>query len=119
MAESEYLQQLTQAERRSNEIIKAAQDAREKRLKEAKFDAEQELGKTRGEMEAEFSKTSAQLSAGTEELDAIRQRTQVDITHSQSKFSEKKAEALSFLMDHVVKVDLSVPAVVKGRFDLA
>lgn len=119
MAESEYLQQLTQAERRSNEIIKAAQDAREKRLKEAKYDAEQELGKTRAEMEAEFTKTSAQLSAGTEELDTIRQKTQADIAHSQSKFSDKRSEALSFLMDRVMQVDMSVPAVVKGRFDLA
>lgn len=117
MAESEYLQQLTQAERRSNEIIKAAQDAREKRLKEAKYDAEQELGKTRAELEAEFASASSKFSAGTEELDKIRKKTQEDISHSQATFAQKKGEALEFLIDRIMQVDLSVPAVVKGKFD--
>jgi vacuolar-type H+-ATPase subunit H len=43
MADSSYLQQLTEAEVKSNRIISAAHEARDKRIKEAKFDAEQEI----------------------------------------------------------------------------
>jgi V-type H+-transporting ATPase subunit G len=118
VAESEYLAQLTSAERRSNEIIKTAQDAREKRLKEAKFDAEQELGKTRTGLEAEFVAASSQVTAGTEELAVIRKKTEEDILHSQTKFAANKTAALDFLLERIMQVDLSVPAVVKGKFDL-
>lgn len=58
MAERNYLLELTLAEQRANEIIRRAQDAREKRLKDAKYDAEQELSKLRQDHEQEYQKGS-------------------------------------------------------------
>ena len=58
MAERNYLVELTLAEQRANEIIRRAQDAREKRLKDAKYDAEQELSKLRQDHEQEYQKGS-------------------------------------------------------------
>lgn len=58
MAERNYLVELTLAEQRANEIIRRAQESREKRLKDAKFDAEQELSKLREVHEREYQNGS-------------------------------------------------------------
>lgn len=61
MAERNYLVELTLAEQRANDIIRRAQEAREKRLKEAKYDAEQELSKLREDHELEYQKGSTKV----------------------------------------------------------
>ena len=54
MMEKPYLLELTNAEQEATEIIRRAQEARDRRLKEAKFDAEQELGQVRQKLEGEY-----------------------------------------------------------------
>lgn len=117
MADNQYLLELTNAERQSNEIIRQAQEQRDKRLKEAKFDAEQELGQIRAQHEAEIRDASVKSRDGDSEIRQMQEESRVKAQGVRSVFERSKGEVLEMLVEAVFKVSLVVPEVVQKKFD--
>lgn len=116
MVEKSYLIELAQAEQEAAEIIRTAQEARDKRLREALFDAEQELGILRKQLEEEYKKASVSQ--------IVNPKTQAKIQESKKKageasevFTRHKNEATEYLVQTVYNVNIEVPKVVIGKFD--
>ena len=118
MAESGYLSALTDAEMRSSKTIGDAHEKRDKRIKEAKFDAEQEVAKLRSDMEGEFSRAQAEQQSGSApDAEYSQATTDSKIKEQQDLFEENQNKMTDFLIESALRVDLSVPAVVKGKFE--
>ena len=113
-----YLIELTQAEQGATEIIRVAQDLRDRRLKEAKFDAEQELGKFKKDLEAEYNEAIERDAKGSDpellKLQENYRKKAEEVTHI---FRSHKNEAIEFLVESVFRVNVEVPKVVIGKFD--
>ena len=112
-----YLAELTEAEKRSTEIIRGAQEARERRLMEAKTDAEQELTNKRADLEQEYQSAASKMDHGDQSLDEIRQKYAQKAQEVQQQFGENSDAALDFLVQRVLSMTLEVPAVVIGKFE--
>lgn len=118
MMEKTYLTELTRAEQAATDIIRKAQEQRDRRLKEAKFDAEQELGKFRADLDAEYSIAAEQDAKGIDpELQALQEKYRLQTAEVVEAFNKSKNEAVEFLVEHAFQVNLEVPKVVIGKFD--
>lgn len=118
MVDKTYLIELTTAEQAATEIIRKAQDARDNRLKEAKFDAEQELGKFKKELENEYNIAAEKDAKGVDpELQHLQENYRKKANEVVHTFKQYKAEAIEFLVDTVFRVNIEVPKVVIGKFD--
>lgn len=118
MVDKSYLLELTSAEQAATEIIRKAQDARDRRMKEAKFDAEQELGKLKKEMDDKFNEAVKKNEEGADpELVALQDSYRIKAGEAVNTFNAHKNEAIEFLVQSVFKVNTEVPKVVIGKFD--
>ncbi|CAG9321805.1 unnamed protein product [Blepharisma stoltei] len=113
-----YLSELTAAEQQSNEIIRAVQEARERRLKEAKFDAEQELGKMKKDLEAEYNAAIEAANKGLgNDMSGMQKEFKDKATAVEREFQSNKQRGIDFLLERVYDVRIEIPAVVKGEFN--
>ena len=112
-----YLQELTEAEAQAGLIVRASQEAREKRLKEAKYDAEQQLSNERADLEREFQQASQSSAQGDQSLEVIRQEYVQKVAEVRQHFEANNVAGLDFLVDRVLSIKPEVPAVVKGKFN--
>ena len=118
MVEKSYLIELTQAEQRATEIITAAQEARDRRLNESKFNAEQELGKIREELDREYAAAAEKDASGTDpELQEMQLKYKQKAGEIGETFTRHKNEAIEFLVESTFQVNIEVPKVVIGKFD--
>jgi vacuolar-type H+-ATPase subunit H len=118
MVDKSYLIELTTAEQAATEIIRRAQDSRDARLKEAKFDAEQELGKFKKELDTEYNHAAEKDASGVDpELQHLQEDYRKKAGEVVYTFKQYKDEAIEFLVDTVFRVNIEVPKVVIGKFD--
>ena len=118
MVDKSYLLELTQAEKEATEIIRSAQEARDKRLKEAKFDAEQELGNYRKQLETEYNEAAEKDAHGIDpELQELQEEYRRKANEVKGKYNQNKNEAIETLVNCVFQVNIEVPKVVIGKFD--
>ena len=118
MADKSYLTQLQKAESSATEIIRKAQEARDRRLNQAKFDAQQELGKVKAELDKEYNEAAEKDNKGSDpELHKMQESYRKKAAEASQSFGLYKDDAIEFLVDSVFRVDLNVPKVVIGKFD--
>lgn len=118
MAEKSYLTELTSSEQAATKIIDAAQEHRDRRLKQAKFDADQELEALKRELDAQYEEAAKLDATGVDpELQALQQDYRKKADEVVKTFEKSKAEAVEFLVKACFEVNLEVPKVVIGKFD--
>jgi ATP synthase subunit G len=118
MADKSYLSQLQKAEGLATEIIRKAQESRDRRLNQAKFDAQQELGKTKADLDREYHEAAEKDTKGSDpellKMQENYRKKAAEVSHS---FNQYKDNAIEFLVESVFRVNLEVPKVVIGKFD--
>lgn len=111
----ELISKLLQAEDEAEKIIKAARDMRAQKLKDVKTAAEEELAPFRMKEEQKFMEEQRVMSAKGNVSADLEKTTQQELQMVKNDYDSNKKNAIKFVLDKVLDIDLSIPENIKTQ----
>jgi len=107
------IQKLLKAEDDAEKIISAAREQRSRKLRDVRNAAEAELVPFKNKEEEKLkAELSASTKAGMSTGDLERQ-TQIDLQGVKQDYEGNKKQAVAYILDKVLTIDLSIPENIK------
>lgn len=111
----ELISKLLQAEDEAEKVIKAARDMRAQKLKDVKTAAEAELAPFRMKEEQKFMEEQRMMSAKGNVSADLEKTTQQELQMVKNDYESNKKNAIKFVLDKVLDIDLSIPENIKTQ----
>eukprot|EP00392_Amoebophrya_sp_AT5.2_P016741 g17037.t1 len=122
----ELINKLLQAEDEAEKIIKNARDSRSSKLKDVKAAAEEELAPFRMKVgdecwfllklaeETKFMEDQRAMAMQTAQSAELEKATAAELASVKGQYEGNKKQAIKFILDKVLDIDLSVPENIKN-----
>mmetsp|Transcript_2125 Transcript_2125/g.4941 ORF Transcript_2125/g.4941 Transcript_2125/m.4941 type:complete len:123 (+) Transcript_2125:125-493(+) len=110
----ELINKLLQAEDEAEKIIKNARDSRSSKLKDVKAAAEEELAPFRMKEETKFMEDQRAMAMQTAQSAELEKATAAELASVKGQYEGNKKQAIKFILDKVLDIDLSVPENIKN-----
>jgi len=110
----ELINKLLQAEDEAEKIIKNARDSRSSKLKDVKAAAEEELAPFRMKEETKFMEDQRAMAMQTAQSAELEKATAAELTQVKGQYEGNKKQAIKFILDKVLDIDLSIPSNIKN-----
>jgi hypothetical protein len=85
-------------------------------IKRAREEAKKEIDEYSNKMSNELNEDKKKIDSTKVSMEDMEKRLQKDTTELKVSFNNNKEQVISFLMENLFHVDLSVPDVVRGKF---
>ncbi|CAD7944716.1 unnamed protein product [Amoebophrya sp. A120] len=110
----ELINKLLQAEDEAEKIIKSARDMRSNKLKDVKSAAEEELAPFRMKEEQKFYDEQRAVAAQNSMSMDLEKSTAGEIAAVKGEYESNKKQAIKFILDKVLDIDLTIPSNIKN-----
>lgn len=110
----ELISKLLEAEDQAEKVIKRARDMRSQKLKDVKQAAEEELAPFRMKEEQKFAEEQRAMQAKGNIAADLEKSTQNELNQVKTDYEKNKKNAIKFILDKVLDIDLSIPENMKN-----
>lgn len=112
-ANSDLIQKLIRAEEEAESVIRSAKNERSAKMQQIKKTAEEDLVPFKMREEAKYQEDLRAMSAKGNITAELEKQTQMELAMVNQAYEQNKKNAIKYILDKVLDIDLTVPATMK------